>query len=550
MINSIQPKLHINNKTQNKQNFKGGVELLSTGLNLLNTNPALGAVFVDVAFMDSPRTIVDTTRNPDAGLETATREFSSTLNHAAAGLVGIGAGSLVANAFNKANGVKAHMIFTNGESIDLFSKFEAAARTAKNPKMAYYESILSSIEGLNSLAKPDAPYTNKLQPETVTEAAKLLSEAKTDKYGLPKDVYAKVNALITGDIGAAESIKVTNGEQVVEGRLENFLKDAFSIKKAYIDKAEHDAKDGVKKLTDAEFVKALKNIKIRTAAAGLAVPVAIGMSLQPLNAYLTKKRTGNGGFVGGGEPDHSFGFKALKTAVGTGIAAAMLSTVAKKFSDIPSAIQYKGLVPTIPQFKLIYACTIFSRMLAARNKDELRESTIKDSLGFVNWLILGGFVSKLALNKMDKTLINYDEKSMGKGGWNWITKAVEKSHEEILYPALQEFKISTIGEDGKALSYGKLMKALKEKAQGTERLAEVLKQIKCKNKAQLLGYLYSGVVLGVGIPKLNIAITKHVNQKREAKKALNAQNSPQPMQIQNIVPENKTFASFLGAKQA
>ena len=62
MINSIQPKLHINNKTQNKQNFKGGVELLSTGLNLLNTNPALGAVFVDVAFMDSPRTIVDTTR--------------------------------------------------------------------------------------------------------------------------------------------------------------------------------------------------------------------------------------------------------------------------------------------------------------------------------------------------------------------------------------------------------------------------------------------------------------------------------------------------------
>lgn len=549
MINSIQPKLHINNKTQNKQNFKGGVELLSTGLNLLNTNPALGAVFVDVAFMDSPRTIVDTTRNPDAGLETATREFSSTLNHAAAGIVGIGAGSLVANAFNKANGVKAHMIFTNGESIDLFSKFEAATRAAKDPKKAYYTEFLKSMEGLNSSVDANAPF-RKLQPETVEKAAKLLSEAKTDKYGLPKDVYAKVNALITGDIGAAESIKVTNGEQVVEGRLENFLKDAFSIKKAYLDKAEHDAKDGVKKLTDAEFIKALKNIKIRTAAAGLAVPVAIGMSLQPLNAYLTKKRTGNGGFVGGGEPDHSFGFKALKTTVGTGIAAAMLSTVAKKFSDIPSAIQYKGLVPTIPQFKLIYACTIFSRLLAARNKDELRESTIKDSLGFVNWLILGGFVSKLALNKMDKSLINYDEKSMGKGGWNWITKAVEKSHEEILYPKLKQFGISTIGEDGKALSYGKLMKALKEKAQNTEELAEVLKQIKCKNKAQLLGYLYSGVVLGVGIPKLNIAITKHINRKREAKKAMNAQNAPQPMQIQNIVPENKTFASFLGAKQA
>lgn len=548
MINTIQPKLHVNNLKQQNPNFKGAPELLATGLNFLNTNPALGAVFVDVAFMCTPRTIVDTTRNPDAGLETATREFSSTVNHAAAGLVGIGAGSLVASAFNNSNGVKAHMIFTNSESIDLFSKFEAQTRAAKDPKLAYYHEFLKNIEGLNSSADANAPF-KKLQNETIEEAAKLLSEAKTDKYGLPKDVYSKVSSLITGDIGAAESIRVANGDKAVEGRLENFLKDSFSIKKAYIDKAAHDAKENVKKLSDADFIKALKNIKNKTAIAGLAVPVAIGMSLQPFNAYMTKKRTGNDGFVGGGEPDHSFGFKALKTAMGAGIAAGMLRSI-DKFKEIPTKLQYKGLVPTIPQFKLIYACTIFSRMLASRNKDELRESTIKDTLGFVNWLILGGFVSKLALNKMDKTLINYDKDSMGKGGWNWITKAVEKSHEEILYPALKKYGIKTVGEDGKALSYGKLMKALKEKAAGTETLTNVLKSIKCKNRAQLLGYVYSGVVLGVGIPKLNIAITKHINQKREAKKAMtqNEQNFERPMQIQNIVPENKTFASFLGAK--
>ena len=545
MINTIQPKIHVNN-TQHKQNFKGAAELLTTGLNFLNTNPALGAVFVDVAFMDSPRTVVDTTRNPDAGLETATREFSSTINHSVAGLVGIAAGSLVANSFNRSNGVKAHMIFTNGESIDLFSKFEAQTRTAKNPKLAYYKEILTNMEGLNSAADANSPFKH-LKPETVDEAAKLLAEAKTDKYGLPKNVYSKVSALITGDIGAAESIKVKNGEQVVEGRLENFLKDAFSIKKAYIDKAEHDAKENVKKLTDAEFIKALKNIKSKTALAGLAIPVAIGMSLQPFNAYMTKKRTGSDNFVGGGEPDHSAGFKLLKTAMGTGFAAAMLRSI-DKFKNIPEKLQFKGLVPTISQFKLIYACTIFSRMLAARNKDELRESSIKDSLGFVNWLILGGFVSKLALNKMDKSLINYDEKSMGKGGWNWITKAVEKSHEEILYPALKKFGIQTVGEDGKTLSYGKLMKSLKEKAKDTKELAEVLKQIKYKNTAQLLGYLYSGVVLGVGIPTLNIAITKHINKKREAKKAINVENAPTVMHMQNILPENKTFASFLGNK--
>ena len=33
--------------------------------------------------------------------------------------------------------------------------------------------------------------------------------------------------------------------------------------------------------------------------------------------------------------------------------------------------------------------------------------------------------------------------------------------------------------------------------------------------SQVLGYLYSGIVLGVGISKLNIAITKHLASKKK-----------------------------------
>ena len=177
--------------------------------------------------------------------------------------------------------------------------------------------------------------------------------------------------------------------------------------------------------------------------AGLSVPVAIGMSVQPINTYLTKKRTGKEGFVGveGREPDKSFKFKLVKAAVGFAMTSWMISTILKSPShlftktgsalkELLSNLQYKGMVPTLNQFKFIYGMTIFSRILACRDKNELRESSIKDTLGFANWLILGGFVSKLSAKAFDKNLINFDEAKYGKGFFNFVTKAVEKTHEE------------------------------------------------------------------------------------------------------------------------
>ena len=41
--------------------------------------------------------------------------------------------------------------------------------------------------------------------------------------------------------------------------------------------------------------------------------------------------------------------------------------------------------------------------------------------------------------------------------------------------------------------------------------------------AQIAGYLYSGLVLGIGISKLNIFITRRVQAKKDAKKQMNEQ---------------------------
>ena len=527
----------LKNEKNNNPSFKSLGALGTQTLNFLNTSPAIGACFVDFFSMVMPRTIVDFGRSKDAGLETGFRESSGTVNHALAGIVGLGAGYTVSAAFNKANGVKAHLMFMDANAIDTFKEFVNISADTTNGYDAkkYWESFFKSIEGLNTTDGKEV--WKKLSDETVQKATQIMTEEGGTTYKVPKSTLAKISELITGETGAGSTFRVSikNNADAIEAPIKDLTGNANSMLKAVIDKAKNDKTAIVEDLE--KFLKGVKNKKVATVAAGLAFPVAVGMSAQPINRYLTKKRTGSDGFVGveGREPDHSTGFKIAKLILGIGMGSAMIATILKKpselYTNLPKAakelisnLQYKGMVPTINQFKFIYGMTIMSRILAARDKNEARESAIKDSLGFANWLILGGFVSKLAAKAFNKGIINYDESKYGKGVWKFIQNSVEKTHEEILFPALQKLGIKTVGENGKVVPFRKLVGALKDTAikEGatpeTQKLVkETLSKLKYKNAAQMLGYIYSGVVLGVGIPKLNIAITKYCENKKAAK---------------------------------
>ena len=63
-------------------------------------------------------------------------------------------------------------------------------------------------------------------------------------------------------------------------------------------------------------------------------------------------------------------------------------------------------------------------------------------------------------------------------------------------------------------------------------LPEAVKKVAKKrmgalNKAQLAGYLFSGLVLGLGIPNLNIYITNKLDKKKKAKLAEQQAQQPQ-----------------------
>ena len=73
-------------------------------------------------------------------------------------------------------------------------------------------------------------------------------------------------------------------------------------------------------------------------------------------------------------------------------------------------------------------------------------------------------------------------------------------------------KAKEIAKDGKMMKFSELYKKADKATKG--KIAKIA-------GSQIAGYLYSGIVLGVGIAKLNIFITKKINAKRNATTNMN-----------------------------
>lgn len=137
--------------------------------------------------------------------------------------------------------------------------------------------------------------------------------------------------------------------------------------------------------------------------------------------------------------------------------------------------------------KTIYTALLMGRFLASRDKNELRESVTRDYLGFLNWLVVGGFVSKgvgqLVFDKNLKELFNVN--GDGNGIKHWLNNVSAKSHAEIA-------------------------------SKGGEFANKNMWKI---NVMHISGLLYSGLALGFALPLLNIFITnRKEKQEREAKR--------------------------------
>ena len=544
---------NLNNKSSNP-NFTGWGDLF---LRFLDTNQAWGATFVDLGFMVLPRTVTDFTRNTDAGIETFRREGMGNANHAMIGLYGTLAGLLFATGINRLfklgkNDVKASSIFADSETINLHGQiYNEALKSAKdnanaNPLRDYLKETLKNYEALS----PDenAKWV-KFNSKTIDSVADILeSEIRSDGKKLSKDSFNQIRSLLVSDSKVENNYRIVAkaGERLHSSRYDigSIIGNMFNLGKVFnkqtvidaFNAAEESARAAANKaepIVGNAFLKALKSLNLKRSLLGIGIASAVGISAQPLNMYLTKLKTGNSGFVGGGEEDKSNAFKLKKGLFATLFGAGVLATIGNP-KNLLKNLQFKGLSPTINQFKFIYGVTIMSRFFAARNDNELKEASFKDILGFANWLLLGNFVQKLVAQGLDKSLIKRD----GKGILNWIQNSALKTRDEILFAHLGE---KAFDKNGKALSYQSMVN-LADKATKTK-----LKYIKI---AQLAGYLYSGLVLGFGIPKLNIYMTKrrmakqNANQNQDQANVIAADNMLKPENIKFL----RNMNNFTGSE--
>ncbi len=508
----------------NKINFTGVSDAATLLLRFLDTNQAVGANSVDLCSMVIPRTAYDMKkRGPEAGLETARRESMGTLNHSLVGTYGVLGGMLVATALNRNYGIRADKIFADNKTTDILAKYWHNAVKAEqesiklnperelNPIKKYLNDVIDNVKVFNTAKNSETGWANIPDADkklVVDKLYTLLSEGKADK--IDKESLAYIKSVITASTGGENvRLELRKGNKILEASsntLQTLIENIHNLSKTFVKSDVKKIFESSKSVDSNSFVNALKSMNSKRTAIGLGIATAIGMSTQPINKYLTFKKTGQTGFVGvpGREEDHSTGFKILKGITGVLFGLGMISTITHKPKEFMSKIQFKGMLPTIDQLKFVYGMTIMSRLWAARDKDELRESAVKDTLGFLNLLVLGALVTKYTAKALDKSKALFN-KVAGKNGLGTL-----KTRDEVLLSALKDNGISTV-KDGKALKFKELLEKIKELPEDKQKF--VKSQLNTLSISQVVGYLYSCLVLGLGVPALN----KHMTEKSDAK---------------------------------
>lgn len=552
--------LNKNKNVSNTPAFKG---FWNKSYKFLADEPVWGATIIDLTAMVAPRTWTDgKNRGFNAGFETGFRESESSANDAAVGLYGVAAGSLIAGAINKKYGVKVNKIFASTDASHVYTaKWDKNAGNMDN----YIKDIVDNIEAFNpNSPKADAKGYVRIpddHKQGIIEDLKTIANATPDKMNkVWKETKDNLAGKMLDALGVEDSLKLVHKEAGVEKATSSnakiLMENFYHMTKAF--------KSNKVSSKTGEFLKDYHKFGNLRTAIGILIAGIFAVGAQPLNVYLSKKRTGTDGFVGveGRKKDNSFGFKALKTATSLGMIGIMLATLGalpknpKKFKDIPKLFleknQYKGKNPTINQFKTVFGLAITSRLFTSRDKDEHREVVTKDVLGFFNWLMLGNVFNKLIIHKFQDKGANLLKREPLPKNANWWQKTVNflnssiATHSEVAVKGLKkETGIkSIIKPNGKAMSFNEIFKALPKNGQAR-------KNLRLLNFAQLGGYIYSAVVLGFGIPHLNIYMTNMSDKRKKAKLALQNAQTPTnriPNTITNKQIDKTAFASIKNHK--
>ncbi len=526
-------KINNNLNTKNNIQFKGPFDSqITQALMSIDTNPMLNAALVDTVAMVIPRTYVDgKKRNKYAGAETFFREATGTITVClSSGVIASGIAYLYNKFFDKKTNIKPNLWITN-KTFDILKH----SWDNSNNTLDYVKNIVQNVSGKDGKktvlwknidwSKVDwykhpswdninwhnkAFASIKQEPKSEEQIVKILSDLINNKTASKhdvKNVLKILNYRISNALGVSNSLTVNFEDKILNTSLSNLTRDIYDAGKNIFTNEALDLEKAGKKLKSMNTTKTL---------GALAIASSLGLINQYVNRQITKKRTGSDEFVGHdnfgsnvqkqSKKDNK-GLAPLKILASAGIFALAMGVMKiKNPAQFIKKLEFNGPVTSGNAIKTVYTATLIGRFLAAKDKTELQESVTRDYLGFLNWLVLGGFVAKgvgqmLFDRKLNKLFNTHKE---GKGVLHWLNDITPKSHMEI----------ASKGKDF------------------------ARKNIWRVNFMQASGLIYSTLALGFALPLLNIFIYKMKKEKNQAEKNQQSTNLLQKSE------KPKAFAGF------
>lgn len=427
-----------NIKQKAPQKFEGAADMLTNALTMCDAYPMVGVSVIDGATSIVPRTIIDAQTHRFAALETFRREsFGLIVNCLIPSFIVLGVGKLLQKPIlgDKFKHLNMANVWANQDNIEtLGNKFKQAganniSKEARNE--AFVKSVLSSVEGLE-----DNKY-KKFSDYDLSKEIKTLAQCLDGDGKNTKKTIQEVYKSIVDKTKAAETLKIDGKE--TSSNLSTLLRDTVALGKKFNDGKVIQNLDGFKKV-------AIKLLNTKSLVGmGLIIPLA--MSVQPINRMITRKNSGVKGApiykdftdenknVVNHNKEELLKSKFISGGILTGLT--ILSSL-----KMPSVkmFQFEGLFPTMNQCRWISNATFVSRVFASEDKNELRETTVRDGLTFTSLYFLGDYVSKGLATIIEKVnpnvkLLNHkvqdDSKNIFKKVKNWVTNTKLKSFDEV-----------------------------------------------------------------------------------------------------------------------
>ena len=396
-----------------------------------NSIPMVGVAVIDMLTAILPRTWVDAKTNGFAAAETFRRESSGLVVNCLipGGFVWMAAKGLeLLRPENK--GLAG--LWANQDSMEALSH---EFKEANGNTVGYLKKVIGKMSFNNGKNWNSVDVTKKEIEDAIIDFGKVVDGQL--KGNSAKKAQEKLQSLIIKETGGAEHLKYASkdGVKAFSTNLSHLLRDSIDLGKIF-------KKVGISNLD--KWVKNTTKFINQKSIIGLLIVIPLAASMQSINRWITRKRSGKNGapiykdFVKENtQKEMNKKEKASFWAQKIGAAGLMVGLAILSMMKKPSLkmLQFNNKLPSMDQCRWIAMSTFASRMLASEDKNELHEVTWRDIATFSSLYFLGDYVAKGVATIIKKVsninLLNYTKEApqMTQGKSPLLSKAIFKLKE-------------------------------------------------------------------------------------------------------------------------